>query len=122
MDTLDLKNLSNRTKIILTKILNTFLEEHKNDRRYSELIISKNNQLLKTQLFIIFGDSKLFSKSMNYLNIPNPKLIKYLHNIKTFFDNDNSTKQSKGIDFILNKSGLNDQYFDIIPLLDDYEQ
>ena len=40
MDTLDLKNLSNRTKIILTKILNTFLEEHKNDRRYSELIIS----------------------------------------------------------------------------------
>ena len=122
MDTLDLKNLSNRTKIILTKILNTFLEEHKNDRRYSELIISKNNQLLKTQLFIIFGDSKLFSKSMNYLNIPNSKLIKYLHNIKTFFDNDNSTKQSKGIDFILNKSGLNDQYFDIIPLLDDYEQ
>ena len=122
MDTLDLKNLSNRTKIILTKILNTFLEQHKNDRRYSDLIISKNNQLLKTQLFIIFGDSKLFTKSMNYLNIPNSKLIKYLHNIKTFFDTDNYTKQSKGIDFILNKSGLNEQYIVLIPLLNDYEQ
>ena len=122
MDTLDLKNLSNRTKVILTKILNTFLEEYKNDRKYSDLIVSKNNQLLKTQLFIIFGDSKLFTKSMNYLHIPNSKLIKYLHNIKTFFDTDNYTKQSKGIDFILNKSGLNEQYIDLIPLLNDYEQ
>ena len=122
MDTLDSKNISNRTKIILTNILHNFLKKYKNDHRFSQHIINESNKHLKTQLFIIFEDSNLFDKSMNYLNITNTKLVKYLHNIRTFFENNNYEKQKKGIDFILNKSGLNDQYNDIIQLLDEYEK
>lgn len=121
MDTLDLQNLSNRTKIILTNILNNFLEKYKNDDRYSQQILDQSNKLLKTQLFIIFDDPKLFSKSMNYINIPNPKLSKYLYNIRLFFENNNPEKKVKGINFIINKSGLNNKYIDVLPLLNNYE-
>ena len=58
---------------------------------------------------------------MNYINIPNPKLSKYLYNIRLFFENNNPEKKVKGINFIINKSRLNNKYIEAIPLLNNYE-
>ena len=94
----------------MTKILNNFLNRNQNKYQYTNKIKYILNSLLKTQLYIIFKNQELFDDSKNYINIQDTKLNHYINKIKIFFETDNDTNKHKGINFIINKKILNQQY------------
>ena len=110
MNLLKIGSFTNEIKIILTKILNNFLNRNQNKYQYTNKIKYILNSLLKTQLYIIFKNQELFDDSKNYINIQDTKLNHYINKIKIFFETDNDTNKHKGINFIINKKILNQQY------------